>query len=211
MNYSILNIKSDFLSCNCYIIKYESMNIIVDPCINVLTLQNNNINNIDAILITHCHVDHILYLQEIVEKFGCCVYLSKNCFNNIYDDNINLSTMFNFPLNIKKDSFKYCVINDGEDLIFDKNLKIHCMFTPGHSNCSVCYFIENDLFTGDLLFDGNIGRTDFPTGNFLTLLNSLKKIVNDDVDYTIYPGHGHSSTITKQKNTNVYFKYIEEV
>jgi hypothetical protein len=67
--------------------------------------------------------------------------------------------------------------------------------------------LDNDLFTGDTLFDRSVGRTDFPTGNTLELRNSLKKILSFNINFTIYPGHDNISTIEEQKIKNHYLKF----
>ncbi len=205
MDYEIRQITSMYIDCNCYIIKYLDEIIIIDPCIDVNTLQKYGVNNVEAILITHGHVDHILYLKQLTKKYNCKVYLSKYCLDKIYNDNLNLSTMFNCPLNIEIDSFNYQLIYDNDVIIND--LKIKCIYTPGHTNCSMCFLINNDLFTGDTLFNRSVGRTDFPTGNSLDLINSLKKIVKMNKNYTIYPGHEAISNIEEQLKYNYYLKF----
>ena len=123
----------------------------------------------------------------------------------IYDDNLNLSNYFGGGLKISKDSFKYKLLNDNEVIIDKFNIK--CIHTPGHTKDSMCYLIDNDLFTGDTLFDRSIGRTDFPTGNTLEMRQSLKKILSFNKNYVIYPGHNNSSTIEEQKEKNYYLKF----
>ena len=70
----------------------------------------------------------------------------------------------------------------------------------------MCFAIENNLFTGDTLFDRSVGRTDLYSGNSLKLIESLKKIVKMNVDFTIYPGHNSISTISEQLKYNRYLK-----
>lgn len=207
MKYLINTFKSDFLDCNCYVIKSDSKCLIIDPCVKLKVLKNNGINKVDAILITHCHIDHIICLQEIVHEYHCNIYLSKKGLENIFDNDINLSRLFNYQLCLDDVKNKFKEIENDEINIED--LKIKCIPTPGHTNCSVCYLIDNNLFTGDLLFDGSVGRTDFPTGSFDELIMSLKKIIH--YDYIIYPGHGNLSRINIQKCENEYIKYMLEV
>lgn len=207
MKYLIKTFKSDFLDCNCYAIERDTKCIIVDPCVKPILLKNNGIINIDAVLVTHCHIDHILCLQEIVEEYQCDVYVSKNGLENVFNNDINLSRLFNRKLCINELSNKFKEIQNSKIKIDDLIIKV--INTPGHTNCSVCYLIDDNLFTGDLLFDGSVGRTDFPTGNFNELLKSLKKVI--DYDYIIYPGHGESSKINIQNCKNDYIKYILEV
>lgn len=205
MNYEIKLIQSMFIDCNCYLINYNNKTIIIDPCIDVKTLKKYNVNNVEAILITHGHIDHIIFLEQLVKEYKCKVFLTKKCLEKVYNDNLNLSVMFNYPLNIEKGIFDYQIITDNQIIIDELNIK--CITTPGHTDCSVCFLLNNDLFTGDTLFHRSVGRTDFPTGNSLELRNSLKKILSFDKNFTIYPGHDSISTIEEEKQKNYYLKF----
>ena len=205
MDYEIKLIQSMFIDCNCYLINYLDKTVIIDPCVDVKTLCKYNVKKVEGILITHGHVDHILFLEQIVKHYNCKVYLTKHALEKVYNDNLNLSVMFNYPLNIQPDTFKYEIITDNKIIIND--LQIKCITTPGHTNGSVCFLLKDDLFTGDTLFNRSVGRTDFPTGNSLELRNSLKKILSFNKNFTIYPGHDSISTIEEQKQKNYYLKF----
>ena len=203
--YEIIQIVSQIMKSNCYLINYENKTIIIDPCVDVKTLKKYNVQEVEAVLLTHSHVDHIYYLEEITKEFNPVVYLFSEGLDMIYDDDLNLSIYFGGGLNIKEDSFKYKLLNDDE-VIIDK-INVKCIHTPGHTKDSMCYLINNDLFTGDTLFDRSIGRTDFPTGNTDEMRKSLKRILDFNKNYTIYPGHNNSSTIDEQKEKNNYLTF----
>lgn len=205
MNYEIKQITSMFIDCNCYLIKYLDKYIIIDPCIDVKTLKKYGVDKVEAILITHAHVDHIIFLKQVADEYQCPVFLTKQELEKVYNDNLNLSVLFNHNLNIEKNSFNYILVKDNQIIIDD--LKIKCITTPGHTDGCVCYLLNNDLFTGDTLFDRSVGRTDFPTGNTLELRKSLKKILSFNINFTIYPGHDNISTIEEQKIKNYYLKF----
>ena len=205
MNYEIIKIVSNVMEANCYLIKYNNKTILIDPCVDVNTLKKYDVTNLEAILITHSHVDHIFYLQELIKYYNTTVYLSNTGLKLLHDDSLNLSSYFIKPLKIEKDSFKYKLLSDNE--IFINELNIKCIKTPGHTVDSVCYLLGNDLFTGDTLFDRSIGRTDFPTSNSLDMRLSLKKILNFNKNFNIHPGHNNSSTIEEQKQKNYYLKF----
>lgn len=207
MEYSIDIIKSNFIDCNCYIIKTRNKNIIIDPCINPIEFLKRGISRVDVILITHSHIDHILYLNEIHDKYKCDIFMTEKAKNNIFNNSINLSNIFNYDLNFNNIENEINIIKNNEIVVDDILIKV--INTPGHTNCSVSYLIDSNLFTGDLLFDGSVGKTDFPTGNYDELLKSLKKVCDYQINFKIYPGHNNITTIEEQKQKNQYLKIIE--
>ena len=98
------------------------------------------------------------------------------------------------------------VFLNGDDIITCGTLKIFVKHTPGHTKGGVCYICESCIFTGDTLFCGSIGRTDFPGGNMDEMLKSLSCLDKLDGDYNIYPGHGESTTLNKERETNIYIR-----
>ena len=87
-----------------------------------------------------------------------------------------------------------------DELIFD------VMSTPGHTAGSVMYFTGNTIFSGDTIFEGSVGRTDFYSGDYMEQRKSLKRIALLREDYIIYPGHGGSTTLNQEKKFNPYLK-----
>ena len=85
-------------------------------------------------------------------------------------------------------------------------IDIKCIYTPGHTDCSVCFLAENSLFSGDTLFFESVGRWDFETGNFQELENSVRnKLYSLPDDTKVYPGHGRQTSIGYEKK-NGFFK-----
>ena len=82
--------------------------------------------------------------------------------------------------------------------------KFKVIFNPGHTEDSISYLFDNNLFCGDFIFKDSIGRWDLPTGNYEKLLNSIEKIKKYN-DLIIYPGHGNKTTLEKEKRNNYYF------
>lgn len=205
MSYKIRQIKSNFLDTNCYLITTNNVTILIDPCVTLKQLEKYSLNKVDAIFITHVHVDHINNLDKIAKKYNSKIYTSKKGVEKIFDDSKNLSLFMGCPLQFDND-FDFYLIKDNETINF-LDIQIKCIHTPGHSDCSYCYIIEEDMFTGDTLFDRSVGRTDLYSGNTLQLVNSLKKIIKINVNFSIYPGHGNISTINEQIENNGYFKY----
>ena len=87
---------------------------------------------------------------------------------------------------------------------------IYAYYTPGHTTDSLCYGIEDNLFTGDTLFRSSIGRTDFYSGDYETLANSINRIYSLNKNYKIYPGHGASSNLEYELENNYYVKMMKK-
>ena len=95
-------------------------------------------------------------------------------------------------------------VNNGDKISLG-NKVINVIHTPGHSPGCVCYHIDNNVFVGDTMFAGSIGRTDLPGGSYETLINSIKKRLFPLGDSTIvYPGHGPSTTIENERKHNPF-------
>ena len=95
------------------------------------------------------------------------------------------------------------LVDDGQRLnLGDLNVKV--LHTPGHTAGSVCFIIDRIIFTGDTLFCGTIGRYDFPSGDFKTIIKSIERIVNLDGDYDLYPGHMDCTTLQYEREHNPY-------
>lgn len=183
---------------NCYIIFDDKDSIIIDPgddfdLIDNAIAQNKLVPR--AILLTHGHFDHVGAVKSLKEKYNIKVYMNS-------DDLELLSFMRTKDFDIDVD------IKNLEE-IFVGNIKIKCIKTPGHSKGSVCYIIDDFLFSGDTLFAGSIGRCDLPGGSPVALLNTLSTIVVKlDDKFIVLPGHGEKSTIAEEKSRNLYLKNL---
>lgn len=183
---------------NCYIVFDGKDVIIIDPgdefelIDNVIT-QNNLVPS--AILLTHGHFDHVGAVKSLKEKYNTKVYMNS-------EDLELLSFMRTKDFNIDVDIKEIEEITAG-------NIKIKCIKTPGHSKGSVCYLIDDLLFSGDTLFAGSIGRCDLPGGSPSVMLNTLSTvIVKMDDKLKVLPGHGEKSTIAEEKLSNFYLKNL---
>jgi len=99
----------------------------------------------------------------------------------------------------------YIALNS-ESYISDGCLTFRVLHTPGHSMGSVCYICENVIFSGDTLFCGSIGRTDFPGSNSALMRNSLRVLSELPGNYTVYPGHNESTDLNYERSNNPYLR-----
>ena len=115
-----------------------------------------------------------------------------------------MQTYSNYGLPMPKITAE-CVLKDGDELSL-AGIKIKVIATPGHSAGSVTYLVENSLFVGDTLFEGSVGSTDLPTGDWNELQKSVKKLYALAGDYTVYCGHGDPTTLDRERKYNPYVR-----
>ncbi len=158
--------------------------------------------NLRFICLTHAHFDHILALSELLSKTGAKCLLHKDEEQYLKNPDLNLAGEHAEKLG---EISGYSLLNDGDEIVLD-SLKIDVLHTPGHTKGGVCYLVNGEvLISGDTLFSGSIGRFDFPLGSFEEEINSIKEKLmplNDEIK--VYPGHGFSTTIGKQRKENPY-------
>lgn len=195
------------VQANCYLVMENHHALIIDPADilpNLDEILNQNDCTLDAIVLTHAHFDHISGVDKIVNKFDCDVYLNPNEFDFLLDPDLNSSSAFYMDVT--------CNAN-AKPLIEGKNeiagFEVEAIYCPGHSIGSTVLKIEDCLFTGDVLFQGSIGRMDLATGSVTSMKQSLKKLVQFNKDYKVYPGHGPTTSLSQEKKWNESLKYAE--
>ncbi|MGN0164177.1 MAG: MBL fold metallo-hydrolase [Candidatus Ornithomonoglobus sp.] len=181
--------------------------VIIDPGCSMSQIEKmleENDVTVKYIFLTHCHYDHIMSVVPLKEKTGAKIVTGDKGSINIGDPNINLTQ---YGLGYAIEGIKSdIVLKDGEELRLD-GLAFKCIYTPGHTNCGVCYYIENELFCGDTLFLRSCGRWDLPTGNQETLFKAIKEKLYTLPDATVvHSGHGHDTEIGYEKKFNFCVK-----
>lgn len=210
MSLKLITFSPSMVYANCYILKDEESGeaLVVDPgCYNKrleAMLKNEGITSLSYILLTHGHFDHISGVGDLQKDFGGKVVIHLEdapCLNNRDE---SLASKFHFSQNEARADI---VLDGGEEIPFG-NYKIRVLHTPGHTRGSVCYVIDNIMFSGDTLFKGTVGRTDFPGGSYDEMLLSMKKLAALEEDLEVYPGHDVSTTLEREKRYNPYMKGI---
>lgn len=170
------------------------------------------------VLVTHPHVDHIAGLRQVCERYQLPATLHPEGTHLLKQAEVYSSVM-GFDIKNLQDLPQHH-INDRDILSLapqnaDKEQtspQIEVRFVPGHCPGSVAYVLHEDsrVITGDALFHGSIGRTDFPGGNYATLIHSLStQILTLPDDYEVLPGHGDLSTVGEERLYNGFLQGID--
>lgn len=204
----INKIQVGMLGTNCYIIGGEGEDgVIIDPGADAQTIKRvvKSTGVIPKeILLTHGHFDHIGAARELMEEYGIRVRIHKADIGMLLDP----EGFWGFKMNFKApECAEEDFLKDG-DLIEVGKYKIAVYHTPGHSRGSVVYMIEDSLITGDTLFEGSIGRTDFEGGDMSQMMESLKRLSRLEGDYKIYAGHGEDTSLEYEKENNMYMRML---
>ena len=156
-----------------------------------------------AIINTHAHIDHILGVNYLKEKYEIPFYLHEKDLP-VLKNAIGSAMMFGLPFkDIPEVNY---FIHENEKLILGED-ELDVFFTPGHSPGSVVFYYPGGgwAVAGDVLFNGSIGRTDLPGGDHETLISSIKEKLFPLPDATIiYPGHGPETSIGREKVSNPF-------
>jgi len=176
---------------NCYIATIDDKDLIIDPGVDAYNWIQKNTTNPIAILNTHGHFDHVWSNQEVKDKFNIPIYCpNDDCFmleNDPFSQGTPSSTA-----DIKVTADETFVIGDIE-------IKFHHF--PGHTPGCSAIQIQEHLFSGDFIFDGSIGRADFPYSSPEDMKASIHKVLKWENDINVYPGHGNSTTLFQQKHS----------
>lgn len=182
---------------NCYIITIDGKDLVIDPGVDATRWVLENTTNPIAILNTHGHFDHVWSNKELQEKLEVKLYTPK-------DDNFML----------EKDPYNMGMIASCADILVDhdqefelEGIKVKFHFFPGHTPGCSAIEIENNLFSGDFIFNGSIGRCDFPYSDPEQMIESLEKVLSWDRNLRIYPGHGPSTTLKSERSSLENWKH----
>lgn len=192
---------------NCYLVWGEGSKTcaIIDPGDNgelILRQVQAKGLTVEAIFLTHGHFDHVGAVRTLVEKTGCALWMRESDW--AIAPGYGVAQLF--PLA----NCDFCEVQFYEhgEQVQAAGLTFTVWETPGHTWGSVCILTENILFTGDTLFAGTIGRTDFPGSDWNAMEDSLKFLAEQSENYTLYPGHGEPSTLDAERKQNPFMRGI---
>jgi glyoxylase-like metal-dependent hydrolase (beta-lactamase superfamily II) len=198
---------------NCYIVRAKGSDrgVIVDPGEEserlLKALDELGVRTLEAILITHTHFDHIGAVAPVAKATGApvvCPELETAVLANIM-------AYVPWPGFGPFESYQADRTVGGGDQLELAGLRFDVIFTPGHSPGHVTYVLRDEpaVFSGDVLFEGSVGRVDLPGGDWATLLGSIESLVDSlPAETTVYPGHMGITTLGRERASNPFLREL---
>jgi hydroxyacylglutathione hydrolase len=198
---------------NCFVVREQgsSTAVIVDPGEEaerlLHALGDLQIQTVEAILVTHTHFDHVGAVAPVARATGAPVYcpqLESQVLANIMD-------FVPWPEFGPFESYDADHTVEGGETLELAGLSFEVIFTPGHSPGHVTYALpaEDAIFSGDVLFQGSVGRVDLPGGDWPTLLGSIESLIDRfPEETTVYPGHMGITTLGRERATNPFLREL---
>lgn len=194
------------IGTNCYVVGCPETKkaVVIDPGDEaekiMRTLESNGLE-IEAIINTHGHWDHVGANRKLKDLTGVPILIHRDDAGFLNDGKLNLASfMGDQGLSPAADR----ILQEGDEISVG-NLSFRVLHTPGHTPGGISLVGDGVVFVGDTLFAGSIGRTDFPGGDFKTLIRSIKEkllVLGDDM--IAYSGHGPETTIGREKRGNPF-------
>lgn len=158
--------------------------------------------DLEYILLTHGHYDHIGGVSALSASTGAKVVISREDEPMLTSSRASLAA---FTGAIHTDAHADITVSDGDKIQLGEST-ISVISTPGHTPGGVCYLCDDKIFSGDTLFFCSCGRTDFPGGSFNQIVASLNKLASLNGNYKVYPGHDRETSLDFERANNPYMK-----
>lgn len=188
------------LQTNCYIVWDENTGnaAVIDPGddgVYLADLLKQHKLKLCYILLTHGHYDHVGGVADLKQAAATNpkIYMSRK--------DLGLKPVFHEPVSLEAESVTDW--KEGDQVVLD-SITFHVMETPGHTPGSVCLIADDVIFSGDTLFQGSCGRTDFPGGSWKEMCASLGRLAALEGDYTVLSGHTGATTLERERKTNPF-------
>jgi len=202
----IESITTPGMGVNCYLLTCGQTKkaILIDPGAGSKMIQNwlkEKDQEIIYILLTHGHYDHIGSVEYLRNELQVQVAIHKDDAEMLTNPAKNLSSFLGKDVKLSPAEI---LLDDNQELkVGEITLKV--IHTPGHTPGGICILTDDGLISGDTLFNGSVGRTDFPGGDMQKLISSIQNRLMDLPDETVvYPGHESRTTIGRERSSNPF-------
>jgi glyoxylase-like metal-dependent hydrolase (beta-lactamase superfamily II) len=195
------------LETNCWLVAEDAASPLVgiDPADDdALLLDAVGDREVTAVVLTHGHFDHLGAARALMARTGAPLLVHCHDAYRVTSAETTGGALFGFPHHHSPAPDR--LLNEGDVVVVAPGLDLAVLHTPGHTEGSICLLGEGHLFSGDTLFAGSVGRTDFPGGDSRALRDSIATKLAPLPDETVvHPGHGPDTTIGRERRVNPFF------
>ena len=196
MQFEIKTLLSTPLATNNYLLVGNDFAVLVEATASVEPIERAlDGRKLDAVFLTHSHFDHASNLENILKAFDTKCYMNEKCHEKIVHHEKQFYGDRAFSVEGCDDKISF--VRDGDEIEVGGE-KFLCFQTPGHTDDSMSFVAQDNIFVGDLIFRGGVGRTDLPTGNELDEIKSINKVLSFPKNFNIYPGHGEKTMVGEE-------------
>ncbi len=203
----VITVPCGTLQANCYIVESDIAAVIIDPGYlerDLLKYATDNKGKIKYILLTHRHFDHVNAAVALRKITDAKIVIHELDEGGLFSDLLSLRSMAgNFYSSADPDAHADYYVDEG-DTVTAGDMVFNVLYTPGHTEGGISFLCDGKLFSGDTLFKGSIGRTDFPSSDMTEMRASLDRLCTLPDETVVYPGHGAETTIGAEKKSNMF-------